>query len=296
MCALLLDKLSLLEGRVRQLEEDRFVTLDTTGSPDSFSSRPGSRPASVSVSPSGSIDSYANLVPSAVDDGFALVSRSRSARPVSERLPVVQPDFQPDLTPVENRYALLASPCGRRAAPVPLVLCRPRTLVIGDSITRNIRLDTPADVVCLPGARALDIEANLRVLATKRSHKDEAQNIHVTYDSIVVHVGTNDVRMRQSEVTKSNIARTCDLARKMSRHPLIVSGPLPARGNDDIYSRLVSLNRWLATFCEQQGLVFLNNWPSFWGKPGMLKADGLHPSVLGALSLSRNIGRCLRQV
>ena len=40
------------------------------------------------------------------------------------------------------------------------------TLVIGDSVTRNIKLHSePAKVIRLPGARAPNIKANLRVLA-----------------------------------------------------------------------------------------------------------------------------------
>lgn len=170
----------------------------------------------------------------------------------------------------------------------------PQTLVIGDSITRNIRLAQPATVHCVPGARATDIEANLRVLASTRAKAKATAKAHGAhtddrYENIVIHVGTNDVRLRQSEVTKVNIARACDLARKMSRHRVIVSGPLPVRGTDEIYSRLVSLNRWLVRFCSDQGLGFVDNWSRFWAKPGLLKGDGLHPSWRGALLLSRNI-------
>ena len=76
-----------------------------------------------------------------------------------------------------------------------------------------------------------------------------------SFDNIVVHVGTNDARMRQTEVTKSNIARLCD-------------------------------------FC---GFGFIDNWPSLWGRPGVLMRDGLHPTGLGASILSKNIDRSLSQ-
>ncbi|CDQ88951.1 unnamed protein product [Oncorhynchus mykiss] len=118
------------------------------------------------------------------------------------------------------------------------------------------------------------------------------------YRDIVIHVGTNDVRMKQSEVTKRNIASACKSARKMCRHRVIVSGPLPVRGSDELYSRVSQLNRWLKTvFCPSQKIEFVDNWPSFWDsptnrtKPGLLRSDGLHPNWRGALILSTNIDR-----
>ena len=86
-----------------------------------------------------------------------------------------------------------------------------------------------------------------------------------------------------------------DFARKMCRHRLILSGPLPDKGNDERYSRLLSLNRWLAHYSSEQGFGFIDNWPSLWGRPGVLMRDGLHPTGLGASIMSKNIDRCLSQ-
>uniref|UniRef100_A0A9J7ZI43 SGNH hydrolase-type esterase domain-containing protein n=1 Tax=Cyprinus carpio carpio TaxID=630221 RepID=A0A9J7ZI43_CYPCA len=126
-------------------------------------------------------------------------------------------------------------------------------LVIGDSIVRNVKIETPATIVqCLPGARAPDILANLKVLA----------NAKRKYSKIVIHAGANDVRLRQSEITKNNIKEVCELASMMS-DTVICSGPLPAYRGDEIHSRLSSLNGWMSKWCPQNNIGFIDNWTSF---------------------------------
>ncbi|XP_067260365.1 uncharacterized protein, partial [Chanodichthys erythropterus] len=151
-------------------------------------------------------------------------------------------------------------------------------LVIGDSIKRNVKIETSATIAtCLPGARAPDIKANLKVLA----------NANRKYSKIIIHVGTNDVQLRQSEITKINIKEVCELASTMSGE-VICSGPLPVCRSDEIVSRLSSLNGWLSKWCPQNNIGFIDNWKSFWGRPDLLKRDGIHPSRDGAALLSSN--------
>ena len=97
-------------------------------------------------------------------------------------------------------------------------------------------------------------------------------------------------------ITKDSLARTFQAARKMCQHLLVVSGPLPQPGNDETYSRLTAMNCWLVHRCREQGHRFMDNWPSFWGRPHLLRADGLHPPEVGTAVLSSNIDRCLKQV
>ncbi len=157
-------------------------------------------------------------------------------------------------------------------------------LVIGDSIVRNVKIETPATIVhCLPGARAPDILANLKVLA----------NAKRKFSKIVIHAGANDVRLRQSEITKNNVKEVCALASTMS-DTVICSGPLPAYRGDEIHSRLSSLNGWMSKWCPQNNIGFIDNWTSFWGRPDLLKRDGVHPSWGGAAILSRNLAHSLR--
>ncbi len=109
-------------------------------------------------------------------------------------------------------------------------------LVIGDSIVRNVKIETPATIVhCFPGARAPDILANVKVLAHAKRK----------FSKIVIHAGANDVQLRQSEITKNNVKEVCELASTMS-DTVICSGPLPAYRGDEIHSRLSSLNDWMS--------------------------------------------------
>ncbi len=63
---------------------------------------------------------------------------------------------------------------------------------------------------------------------------------------------------------------------------------------DEIHSRLSSLNGWMSKWCPQNNIGFIDNWTSFWGRPDLLKRDGLHPSWGGAALLARNMAHSLR--
>ncbi|XP_071061864.1 uncharacterized protein [Pseudochaenichthys georgianus] len=186
------------------------------------------------------------------------VQKGHNARPAGPHQPVH----------ISNRF----SPLSETPAEKP-------TLVIGSSILRYVNLETDASTVtCIPGARAGDIEAHLKLLA-KNKRK---------YSRIVIHVGGNDVRLCQSECAKVNVALVCRYAKTMS-DTVIFSGPLPNLINDDMYSRMSSFQRWLSWWCPANDVGIVNNWTAFWGKPGLIKRDGIHPTLEGADLISANI-------
>ncbi|XP_073716077.1 uncharacterized protein [Misgurnus anguillicaudatus] len=126
----------------------------------------------------------------------------------------------PPKTPlvISNRFDILSN--------TPTETSVKSALVIGDSILRNANIEAPATIVdCIPGARSSDIRSKLKVLA----------NAKRKFSKIVIHAGTNDTRLRQSEITKDNIKEICEIAKTMSDN-VICSGPLPAYRGDETYS------------------------------------------------------------
>ncbi len=77
------------------------------------------------------------------------------------------------------------------------------------------------------------------------------------FSKIVIHVGTNDVRLHQSEISKNNVKEVCELTNMMS-DTVICSGLLPAYQGDEIHSRLLSLNGWISKWCLQNNIGFMD--------------------------------------
>ncbi|KAK3544991.1 hypothetical protein QTP86_031020 [Hemibagrus guttatus] len=108
-------------------------------------------------------------------------------------------------------------PTQNRFAPLRETECD--TVIIGDSIVRHVRATVAKGKVhtrCLPGARVLDVSAQVPAILKK--------NI----GAVVLHAGTNDIRLRQTEILKKDFRSLVELVRTTSPTTrIIVSGPLP---------------------------------------------------------------------
>ncbi len=141
---------------------------------------------------------------------------------------------------------------------------------------------------CFPGARVLDVSAQISAIL-----KDDE-----SVAAVVIHAGVNDTKLRQTETLKRDFRSLIETVRSTSpAATIILSGPLPTyRRGHERFSRLFALNEWLLSWCKDQKLLFVNNWNLFWERPRLFRADGLHPSRLGAELLSDNITRTLRSI
>ncbi len=73
------------------------------------------------------------------------------------------------------------------------------------------------------------------------------------FSKIVIHIGANDVRLRQSEFTNNNVKEVCELVNTIS-DTVIGSGPLPAYRGNEVHSRLLC-PKW----CPQNNIGFIDN-------------------------------------
>ncbi|XP_056121163.1 uncharacterized protein LOC130099479 isoform X1 [Rhinichthys klamathensis goyatoka] len=165
---------------------------------------------------------------------------------------------------------------------------RDDAVIIGTSMVRHVRATSGKGKVrthCFPGARVLDVAAQV----------PEILNGEERVGAVVLHAGTNDIRLRQTEVLKKDYRSLIETVRStVPEATIIVSGPLPTyRQGQERFSRLFALNEWLMSLCNEQKLLFVNNWNLFWERPRLYRADGLHPSRIGAAVLSDNISKTL---
>ncbi|XP_052438271.1 uncharacterized protein LOC127977408 [Carassius gibelio] len=116
--------------------------------------------------------------------------------------------------------------------------------------------------------------------------------------AVVLHAGANDTMLRQTEMLKRDFRSLIETVRSTTpAATIVVSGPLPTyQQGHERFSRLFALNEWLLSWCKEQKLLFVNNWNLFWERPRLFRADGLHPSKIGAELLSDNISRTLHSM
>src|SRR4029434_11357784 len=192
--------------------------------------------------------------PPGLDDTPPQPALQRPSRPA--------PEIQRDHTEIQHRPRRPAShpgPSTQSASPrrlLPLDMTT-STLVIGSSMIREFYIPPSPSGPC----------------------KVHSYN---KISTIIVHVGTNEIRARQSEVLKADFTALLTTLMETGRR-IIISGPLPTyRRGAERWSRLFNLHTWLRATCASLDIDCVNNFDLFWERPCLLKHDGLHPNRIGA--------------
>lgn len=163
-------------------------------------------------------------------------------------------------------------PSGRRAPPSPSVL------VLGSSMVRHVRVKN-GYTHCHSGALVQDITDS-----APRLLRD-----HPSAKAAVLQVGTNDLKRQESETLKEDFILLIDTVRSTERL-CVVSGPIPApRFGDVKFSRIRQLHVWLKGYCAAKNIPYVDNFTTFFRRPGLFKHDRLHPNSAGSSLLSLNI-------
>ncbi|KAK3566656.1 hypothetical protein QTP86_001941 [Hemibagrus guttatus] len=186
---------SRTDAHLSQVNSWRETITPTTSTPCASLPRPSARtrPTQVSFTPAPGYHA-----------AWMQQQRKTRAKPRARTSPPPPPPvFE---IPTQNRFA-----------PLRETACD--AVIIGDSIVRHVRATAAKGKVhtrCLPGARVLDVSAQVPAILKK----------HI--GAVVLHAGTNDIRLRQTEILKKDFRSLVELVRTTSPTTrIIVSGPLP---------------------------------------------------------------------
>jgi hypothetical protein len=153
-----------------------------------------------------------------------------------------------------------------------------KCLVLGDSILRNVGADKPnMRVECFPGIRTDQLR---RIM----------ENRDLGYsDSVVIHVGTNDVRKtRNLDFIMGEMYDLVSTAKaKFPDSRLVLSGVLRSKGVK--WRRVGAANDRLEWVAKNLGATFVD--PNSWIRDKDLSRDGLHLNRNGAKQLGNLYSR-----
>ncbi|MCP4456467.1 MAG: hypothetical protein GY816_00325 [Cytophagales bacterium] len=157
----------------------------------------------------------------------------------------------------------------RRQLPVS-----PTTLVVGDFTVRNVRSGS-ITVSCLPHASVRETKDSIPQLVSD----------HKCIDRIIVHCGGNDL-FREQLTVRHDFEDLFSTLKELEI-PSFISGPIPAPCyRNYAFSRLLSLNNWLAKSCKAAGMNFVDNFNLFWKRRVLFTPNSAELSWTGAKALA----------
>uniref|UniRef100_A0A8C5GPC5 SGNH hydrolase-type esterase domain-containing protein n=1 Tax=Gouania willdenowi TaxID=441366 RepID=A0A8C5GPC5_GOUWI len=134
-------------------------------------------------------------------------------------------------------------------------------------------------VICLPNDTVSDLADKILHIVADYPH----------LKNVVIHFGLNDLAKEESEVLKQDFTH---LLKTVSciQPKVFISGPIPpVRKGDLKFSRIYSLNKFLSSACAALSLNFIENFPIFWERRHLFRADGLCLNKAGVKLFTSNL-------
>ncbi|XP_063070845.1 uncharacterized protein LOC134461951 [Engraulis encrasicolus] len=155
---------------------------------------------------------------------------------------------------------------------------RPSTVLIGSSMVRHVTLRN-AQTWCLPGALIADVQSNV----------PHALSQYPTATTLIVHAGSNDIRLQQSKKLESDFLSLINTLRSTGKK-YAISGPIPSVCFSAFqFSRIRQLHVWLMRHCRQEAIPYVDNFSAFWNRRNLFARDGRHLNRAGARLLATNL-------
>uniref|UniRef100_A0A3B5LSR0 SGNH hydrolase-type esterase domain-containing protein n=1 Tax=Xiphophorus couchianus TaxID=32473 RepID=A0A3B5LSR0_9TELE len=133
----------------------------------------------------------------------------------------------------------------------------PKVLIVGDEAVNGIsHVCNPKKtrVISFPGDTVSDLTR--KVLSLTADQPD--------IESLVVHVGANDVAKQKSEILKKDFNILLNTMGKL-KMKVFLSGPIPSpQWGDEKHSRLDMINKWLIKTCSASSVTFIDNLWIYW--------------------------------
>jgi acyl-CoA thioesterase I len=178
-----------------------------------------------------------------------------------------------------------------------------RVVFFGDSITANWAKDKSF----FPGkpyiGRGISGETTMQMLLRFR-----ADVIDLQPKVVVILAGTNDLAQNQGEesmdLIEDDLQSMAQLAQANHITPILCSvlpaSDYPWRRGLQPGPKIVALNKWIETYCQEQHLVFLNYYPALvndiQGTRVELTLDGVHPNPAGYAIMAPMAEAAIHQV
>uniref|UniRef100_A0A3B5Q7B4 SGNH hydrolase-type esterase domain-containing protein n=1 Tax=Xiphophorus maculatus TaxID=8083 RepID=A0A3B5Q7B4_XIPMA len=181
--------------------------------------------------------------------------------PLKNRFSVLQPEPLSETSPSNiNNEARPTHPPPK--APKDKATTRktkgiPKVLIAGDEAVNGIShvcKPMKTRVISFPGDTVSDLTCKVLSLSTDQSD----------IESLVVHVGANDLAKQKSEILKKDFNILLNTMGKL-KMKLFLSGPIPSpQWGDEKHSRLDMINKWLIKTCSASSVTFIDNLWIYW--------------------------------